>query len=712
VQREFTPAPDALTGAAAQQSRAVAQERVKLAGETRAIERQIRVLLEQQVTAQKGRETTDRAIQQLGKEEQAIIKAVTEARAQELLLNDNILQAERRKIDAQVELRQAVRVGDEERAQKLRDQIESEDRLLESSRKKVESIRDQVDQVEELGKLSEEELEVLERSLAAQSREFGIKAQILELDEAKTKALKSSEVLQTRIAGIIAEQQNPALERSTQLLELQAGLAERVTAAEGTAGAAATRRLAAATLTLETRRQEAALAQRQTAAAVVETQRQVAKSKLVEKELQAKIAIAKAEGLSTAELERALNAQRELTAELQKQANLLGRRGEAQDRLAAAELASLERAREMERIRAEGTSGEAIALGLDQFVEGLGTVQEQLENLVTSVLSSLPGQLANGITSAFVNAFDENGKFVTDKFLEGLQQAAADILLSIAQQILQSAIEQLITSLLTRQTFQSAEDAKRIATETQIATIKSTTAATIDANKVLTATNVATLEKVAAQTNAATKITAATQAAQIELQAAQAAAAIRAGSSAAGGVGGAAEGGFIGSGKYAAFAVGGHVHGALPRVTPPPGVPRSDTVAAYLTPGEFVQKASAVRTYGLQVMDAINRRLIDPGLLKGLTGIRKMRAVRQSANTNPGFADGGLVTSQIQQIASRLEGDIKRSGVADSGPAVAVPVADEQLETMLASGKEAFRRFLRDNAGDFDGILRGGRIGS
>ena len=64
----------------------------------------------------------------------------------------------------------------------------------------------------------------------------------------------------------------------------------------------------------------------------------------------------------------------------------------------------------------------------------------------------------------------------------------------------------------------------------------------------------------------------------------------------------------------------------------------------------------------------------------------------------------GTVSSQLNQQT----GNAVQEAV---GGAVGVPIDNDKFGTMLAAGKDEFRRFLRDNAGDFDGILRSGRTG-
>lgn len=384
-----------------------------------------------------------------------------------------------------------------------------------------------------------------------------------------------------------------------------------------------------------------------------------------------------------------LQAKEDQTDAVREQVAALQQKLALEDENAAASLAELERQREIARIRAEGTALEGAGLGVAAFQESLGTVATQLEELVTGVLNTLTQNLGNQLTGAVVQAFSGEGEDPTDSFSDrledNLRQVAGSILQQIASQILQTTINMLIQTLLqstVQQTKEQALDtAFLIAQQTQEATFN-TTQRTLD---MLNAQAIATLQLTTAQTIAT----------------------IKAASSGAG----AAKGGFIGSGRYSAFAVGGHVHGGLPHTTPPPGVPRSDTVEAYLSPGEFVQRTSAVRTYGLQVMDALNRRLIDPALMKGMLGLKKHSNIVRHASKGPGFQTGGFVSDNIAAAASNITAGAAQEVQSTGGGAVGVPIDTDKFETMLASGKEGFRRFLRDNAADFDGILRTGRTG-
>lgn len=147
--------------------------------------------------------------------------------------------------------------------------------------------------------------------------------------------------------------------------------------------------------------------------------------------------------------------------------------------------------------------------------------------------------------------------------------------------------------------------------------------------------------------------------------------------------------------------------------TPPSNVSPKDTQPIWAQPGEFMQPVETVRAYGLEVMEALRRRLIDPMAIKSLVGVRKLRSVRRAGQAGPGFQEGGLIGESIRQVDASLQRQAEAAGTEDgAAPAQAFIVANNQtLDTLLGGGVDAFRRFLRDNAEDFDGILRGGRTG-
>ena len=149
---------------------------------------------------------------------------------------------------------------------------------------------------------------------------------------------------------------------------------------------------------------------------------------------------------------------------------------------------------------------------------------------------------------------------------------------------------------------------------------------------------------------------------------------------------GAATGGFITPNGARGYAAGGSIR--------PAGLPASDTVPIWATPGEYMVKKSAVSTYGADTMQAINRMLVDPGELRslaGLTGRRRASRRRSSA----GFAVGGTIPSD--------------TGQGDSGPqmpvVVPLPADNATMEALLNGGQGAYFSFVQSNQKRFKGAL-------
>jgi len=157
-----------------------------------------------------------------------------------------------------------------------------------------------------------------------------------------------------------------------------------------------------------------------------------------------------------------------------------------------------------------------------------------------------------------------------------------------------------------------------------------------------------------------------------------------------------AEGGSIPSGRFGAspahFAKGVQ---SFARGGRPAGIPASDTVPAWLTPGEFVMRTSAVGRYGSDIMAAINRGLIDPSALKAIAGSTK--SVRARSLRIPAFAAGGAVAA-VSTAAPAQSSGISR----------AVVVADERsFERMLAQGRRPMLELLRNEVPSIVANARG-----
>lgn len=133
------------------------------------------------------------------------------------------------------------------------------------------------------------------------------------------------------------------------------------------------------------------------------------------------------------------------------------------------------------------------------------------------------------------------------------------------------------------------------------------------------------------------------------------------------------------------FNEGGEVPGGPARAKPPAGVHPSDTVPAWLTPGEWVMRRESVSRYGASIMAALNSGLVDPAVLRG--AIRQRKAPHSVRKT--GFNTGGGI----------------EPGASGGGATVAAVVANEQtMERLLSGGRNALRKFMSD-----EGYQRGGR---
>ncbi len=155
------------------------------------------------------------------------------------------------------------------------------------------------------------------------------------------------------------------------------------------------------------------------------------------------------------------------------------------------------------------------------------------------------------------------------------------------------------------------------------------------------------------------------------------------------------------------FADGGEVEGPGVSFARPSYVPASDTVPAWLTPGEVVQSLDAVRTYGADFLLALNSGLLDPAALRdaaGLNGRKSLSASMRSSNGPMAFAAGGLVPSASAQSAASAAGAGVRA--ANDAPQQAVIVGNEKaMDRLLAGGKRAMLDFMRSEAGAINGIL-------
>lgn len=123
----------------------------------------------------------------------------------------------------------------------------------------------------------------------------------------------------------------------------------------------------------------------------------------------------------------------------------------------------------------------------------------------------------------------------------------------------------------------------------------------------------------------------------------------------------------------------------------PSWIPSSDTVPAWLTPGEFVNPVPTVKALGVDFFEALRSMRVDPGIMRAAAGL----GPRGGGTSLPrgGFNTGGPVSPL--------------SGAANAAsPAVAIMVPDEQTAARLfAQGGPAMNRWLRRNRSEVRGIL-------
>lgn len=312
------------------------------------------------------------------------------------------------------------------------------------------------------------------------------------------------------------------------------------------------------------------------------------------------------------------------------------------------------------QLAAEGTIGAGAEAGFRQLAEELPNAFEA----GIAIVKQSTQQLVDFISTSIVAAFDPTQD-------QSLQERFARFLQGIANIILQQIISLAIQSALQNILETTSAGAVQVASATTAAGI------TVDASVIAAANTVA---------------------------AAQAAAAIQAAAS-LGGIpfhegglvpSGFARGGLVGgavrSASAAARAVQGLAIGGLPR---PDGIHPSDTIPAWLSPGEFVVRRAVVDSLGLGFMNRLNAGgLPAPGSAPSGEG----------AGQAAGMARGGLVTDRAERksVAERRGSD----GVTF----VPVQVAGEkEFDRMQAGGKNAFIKQFRENAPTLRAILQGGK---
>jgi hypothetical protein len=133
--------------------------------------------------------------------------------------------------------------------------------------------------------------------------------------------------------------------------------------------------------------------------------------------------------------------------------------------------------------------------------------------------------------------------------------------------------------------------------------------------------------------------------------------------------------GYADGGKVQGFAQGGSAS-SLRTFQKAHNIPKSDTVPAMLTPGEFVLVPNAVKKYGAGFLSALNNGLIDPGAILGMPSAAVMTG--QGAGISA-FADGGIVAGNAASKAMGATSDVQQI-------VTPVMVADNSTMKQLTSG--------------------------
>ncbi len=328
--------------------------------------------------------------------------------------------------------------------------------------------------------------------------------------------------------------------------------------------------------------------------------------------------------------------------------------------LSAEKEKQLEIARQEAALVESGSLGQGISRGFEQLAEDLPTAFEAGIAIVKQSTEALTSFISSSIVAAFDPTDDTS---LTEKFARFLQGIANIILQQIIQLGIQAALQKTLEE------------------------VKS-----------------ATIETTAAASAATIKVTAATTAASLEIAAATTAAGIRV---ASGGFGfhkgglvkGYNTGGIVGRTRKAASIAHAHAKGfAKGGFQRPASIHPSDTVPAWLQPGEFVVRKNVVDNLGLGFFKAVNN---------GAFGVAPAAPPSGAgAAAASGMAKGGLVSDQLQRasVASSTQGKDDQIQVLP-----AVVAGERQLDRMFAGGKSAARQFLQDNAGIIRSIAQGGR---
>ena len=115
------------------------------------------------------------------------------------------------------------------------------------------------------------------------------------------------------------------------------------------------------------------------------------------------------------------------------------------------------------------------------------------------------------------------------------------------------------------------------------------------------------------------------------------------------------------------------------------GSATSDFIPAWLSNGEFVIRAAAVRKYGLSLFSALNRMRVDPGAFQRFAEGGLVRSLQVLMPQPLSFADGGLVPQPASTASLR---PINLTIGADSFAGLLAPEDVAQKLMQVAVGKQ------------------------
>jgi hypothetical protein len=315
--------------------------------------------------------------------------------------------------------------------------------------------------------------------------------------------------------------------------------------------------------------------------------------------------------------------------------------------------------RELTKIQLEASDKfiSGVQLGLIQFKEAVGTFPSQIAEITIGALTDLSGTVA----SVFKDAIDpRKDADLRTAFGEFFLNLAGDFVQAITQQLLAQAVGSLLGGGAN-----VAADSALIASQTSLTAATTALTAAMTGDIAATSVNTAATTTDAAATTANTGATflntIATNLNSLWLK-------IKAALpfSTGGLVGGYAKGGHI-----KGYAVGGDI----PR---PSHIPASDTVPAWLTPGEFVIRRAAVQKYGTGLMDMINRGRLPASFHEAGHSLRRTTSAVQH------FASGGNVSpASVTSSPERTTQTIVLP---------VMPANDTTVDQMLTGGRKAFDR--------------------